>query len=270
MNGHLHSAKCRIFLEPAVVAAVPGAVDRLTLNAGETALPSWLVLLFVPCPGRKVNDAMPRSKTISDDEAVRAVGRVLLRVGPAHFTLADVATESGLSPATLVQRFGSKRGLVIAFAKVAAAEASVPFERARAATSSPLGALRAALIGASRPFRSRQEVANSLALLLDDITDDEMRAVAALHAVATEDAIRGLLDEAVRAAELEATDTAQLALCVQAAWNGAIIQWALRGKGGFEALLGRVLAPLLPGVAQQARGMQPPSSRRRKAERHAQ
>ncbi len=35
--------------------------------------------------------------------------------GPSRFTLADVADAVGLSPATLVQRFGSKRGLLLAF-----------------------------------------------------------------------------------------------------------------------------------------------------------
>ena len=36
------------------------------------------------------------------------------RLGPARLTLAEVAKEAGLSPATLVQRFGSKRGLMLA------------------------------------------------------------------------------------------------------------------------------------------------------------
>lgn len=207
---------------------------------------------------------MPRPKTLSDGDVVRAVARVLLRVGPARFTLADVASEAGLSPATLVQRFGSKRGVMLAFARASAAEAAAPFERARGAISSPLGALRRALADTAAELRSRQEVANSLAVLLDDITDDEMRAAAALHAEATEAAIRALLDEAVAAGELHAGDTAELALSVQAAWNGAILQWAIRGTGTFESLLTRVLAPLLPGGAT-AGAVRPPSSRRKKA-----
>jgi AcrR family transcriptional regulator len=189
---------------------------------------------------------MPRTKTLSDDDVLRSTTRVLLRLGPAHFTLADVAAESGLSPATLLQRFGSKRGLLLAFAERAAADAAVPFERASAAHASPLTALRAALREASEDVRSRQEVANSLAVLLDDLTDDAMRAAAATHARTTQAAIRDLLTRAIEAGELADTDASELALTVQAAWNGAIIQWALRGAGTFAPFLDRVLAPILP------------------------
>jgi AcrR family transcriptional regulator len=197
---------------------------------------------------------MPRSKTQSDSEVVRATARVLLRFGPARFTLADVAAETGLSPSTLVQRFGSKRGLMRAFADAAAAEAEKPFERAREQVSSPLGALRAALVAASSELGSRQEVANSLGVLIDDLSDDEMRAAAVRHARRTAQAIRALLDEAVAEGELAYADTEGLALSVQAAWNGAVIQWALRGSGNFEAFLSRVLAPLLPAPARHNDG----------------
>lgn len=202
---------------------------------------------------------MPRPKTLSDRDVVRATARVLLRQGPARFTLSDVAEEAGLAPATLLQRFGSKRGLMLAFAEAAADEAGLPFETARQKSSSPLGALRGALASASKDLGSRQEIANGLAVLLDDLTDDGMRAAARRHAVATEAAIRGLLDDAVRKGEIGQTDTGSLALSIQAAWNGAIIQWALRGSGGFEAFLHRVLAPLLPRAPSRRASRRVPS-----------
>ncbi len=189
---------------------------------------------------------MPRPKTLSDEAVLEATARVLLRLGPARFTLADVAQQAGLSPATLVQRFGGKRGLMLAFARSAASRAGVPFEAARRKAKSPLAALRLALVHASKDLSSRREIANSLAVLLDDLTDDDMRAAAVQHAQATQHAIRGLLDAAVAAGELRKADTKALALSVQAAWNGAIIQWALRDAGSFDAFLKRVLAPLLP------------------------
>ncbi len=208
---------------------------------------------------------MPRPRTMPDAEVLRAVARVLLRVGPSRFTLADVSAESGLSPATLLQRFGSKRGLILAFAQGAAGDAAAPFQRARDAHESPLEALRAALAGATEELRSRQEIANSLAVLLDDLTDDEMRAAAARHAELTEAAIRALLDEAVAAGELPPTDTAALALSVQAAHNGAVIQWALRGSGSFDGWLGRVLAPLLPARSPSPSATRPSPGRRQRS-----
>jgi AcrR family transcriptional regulator len=195
---------------------------------------------------------MPRPKTVPDRAVVAATARVLLRLGPTRFTLADVASEVGLAPATLLQRFGSKQGLLLAFAQLSAAQAAEPFERSARAHPRALAALRAALREASGGLHTRQEVANSLQVLLADLTDEAMRAAAANHARTTQRAIRELLDRAVAEGELVTRDSAGLALAIQAAWNGAIIQWALRGSGSFASLLDRVLAPLLPPATRSS------------------
>src|SRR5215831_8245675 len=57
----------------------------------------------------------PRPRTVSDDQIFAATARAVTRLGPTRLTLADVADEVGLSAAALVQRFGSKRGLLLAF-----------------------------------------------------------------------------------------------------------------------------------------------------------
>src|SRR5580704_14598591 len=57
--------------------------------------------------------AMARKKTISDEDVLDAAAKVMFAAGPS-FTLADVARAAGIAPATLVQRFGDKHGLVVA------------------------------------------------------------------------------------------------------------------------------------------------------------
>ena len=59
---------------------------------------------------------MPRRKLISDEAVLDATERVLLERGPHAFTLVDVSKRAGIAPATLIQRFGTKRGLMRAFA----------------------------------------------------------------------------------------------------------------------------------------------------------
>jgi AcrR family transcriptional regulator len=188
---------------------------------------------------------MPRRKSLPDTAVLAAAGRVFGRVGPSRFTLADVAAEAGLAPATLVQRFGSKRALMLAFAEYAANLARHPFEQAKLQIAEPLGALRAALVIASRPTKSRRELTHSLAFLLEDLADEELRAHAARHARWTEASIRELLDSAVAQGQLEPSDTARLARALQAAWNGALIQWAIRGRGSLAAWLAVVVDTLL-------------------------
>jgi AcrR family transcriptional regulator len=185
-----------------------------------------------------------------------AAGRVFGRVGPARFTLADVAAEAGLAPATLVQRFGSKRALMLAFAEHAASLARQPFEQARTQVAEPLGALRTALLIASRSTKGRRELTHSLAFLLEDLADEELRAHAARHARWTEASIRELLDCAVERGELASHDTARVARALQAAWNGALIQWAIRGRGSLaswiSAVVDTVLEPLTVGARRSA------------------
>ncbi|MGH6955431.1 MAG: TetR family transcriptional regulator, partial [Caulobacteraceae bacterium] len=66
---------------------------------------------------------MARRKTISDEAVLETAARTMFAIGPS-FTLADVARATGIAPATLVQRFGDKHGLVVA----AIARDNVAFE----------------------------------------------------------------------------------------------------------------------------------------------
>ena len=160
--------------------------------------------------------------------------------------------EAGLSPATLVQRFGSKRALMLAFAEHAASEARRPFEQAQVEGGSALEALRAALVLAMRPTKDRQELAHSLAFLVEDLADPALGAYAAQHARWTEASIRVLLEHATARGELVGADPARLAHALQAAWNGAMIQWALRGRGTLGGWIGAVVDTLLaPYVARE-------------------
>ena len=200
---------------------------------------------------------MPRKKLLPDAAVLAAAGRVFGRIGPARFTLADVAKEAGLAPATLVQRFGSKRALMLAFAEHAASLARRPFEQARTQLAEPLGALRTALLIASRASKGRRELTHSLAFLLEDLADAELRAHAARHARWTEASIRELLDCAVERGELAAHDTARLARALQAAWNGALIQWAIRGRGSLATWIAAVVDTLLEPLVLGAPGAAP-------------
>ena len=105
--------------------------------------------------------------------------------------------------------------------------------------------LRTALALASRATQDRQELRHSLAFLLEDLADAELRAHAARHARWTEASIRELLDDAVADGQLKAPDTARLARALQAGWNGALIQWAIRGRGALSTWLGGVIDTLL-------------------------
>src|SRR5215218_7030471 len=113
----------------------------------------------------------PRPRTVPDEDILAATGRIIGRLGPSRFTLADVAREVGLSPATLVQRFGSKRGLMLALAGSAVEFVDACFATLRAAhPDSPLEALLAGATDMARHVASPEEMANHLAFLQLDLS----------------------------------------------------------------------------------------------------
>ncbi|GIH93052.1 TetR family transcriptional regulator [Planobispora siamensis] len=191
---------------------------------------------------------MGRPRTTSDEAILAAAGRAIGRHGLAGVTLAVVAEQVGLSAAALVQRFGSKRGLLLAVAEQAARVAGAPFGVARREHDSPLAALYAALAGLAADVRTPEEMANNLAFLQLDLTDPDFRAHALTHTRETRREIAGLLADAVAAGELAPGENVEeLARAVHVTYNGTLILWAMAADGPLgDALrsdLDRLLRP---------------------------
>ena len=173
--------------------------------------------------------ARPRRQ--GDADIVAGTARVLSRTGPARLTLAAVAAEVGLAPATLIQRFGSKRGLLLAFAEQATASVAREFEAAGMARQSPLDTLFDVLVGMTRDVSTPEALANNLAFLEMDLADPDFHRHAHRHARAMRVGIQALLDAAVEQGELIPCDTARLARAVQVTYNGALVTWAIEREG---------------------------------------
>jgi AcrR family transcriptional regulator len=187
----------------------------------------------------------PRSRTVPDEDILEATARVIGRVGPSRFTLADVAAEVGLAPATLVQRFGSKRRLLLALSESSAGAVEACFAGLRAAHTSPLDALLAAATDMTRYVESPEVLANHLAFLQLDLSDPEFHRLALESARRLRVGYQALLDEAVAAGELAACDTGRLARAVEAVAGGSLIAWAIHREGNAAAFVRADLATLL-------------------------
>ena len=188
---------------------------------------------------------MSRHRTQPDSDVLAGTIRVISRVGPARFTLADVAAEVGLAPATLLQRFGSKRGLLLAVAEQAATGVEECFSQARSRSRSPMAALNATLREITRYARTPEEMANGLAFLELDLTDPDFRRLARRSSKAILAGYRALLDDAIAARELVARDTGRLARAIQALANGSMLEWAIHREGALADWLRRDVATLL-------------------------
>lgn len=183
---------------------------------------------------------------MSDAQILAGAARVIARVGPARMTLAEVGREAGLSAATLVQRFGSKRGLLLAVARHGADALPRQVAAARAA-STPAQALIEVFAGIAGTVRSSEEFANHLAFLLLDLADPQFQRISREYATAVERAIADVLAAGQAAGELTSGDLGQLPRAIHAAYNGALVTWGLAGDGSpaghVRTLLTLLLAP---------------------------
>jgi AcrR family transcriptional regulator len=188
---------------------------------------------------------MSRPRQVEDGAILAAAARRVAREGPLRMRLADVAADVGVTASALVQRFGSKRDLLLALAASEASSAPLAFRRARAAHASPLAALEAALAGAGEGLRAPEDLVGSLAFLQLDLTDEAFRRHALAYFRRWRAEVRKLLAEAVAAGDLAPCDPADLARAVEVTYNGSLLAWALRREGSAATALRHDLHALL-------------------------
>jgi len=149
-----------------------------------------------------------------------------------------------------VQRFGSKRGLMVRLAELSAG-ASVGFiEGLRERYESPLAVLRAYADCMADLAASPEAFARNLAYLVDDLRDPDLRRHLETQARRTRMAITKLLTEAVADGELaKGANPKQLARTIETIIGGSMLTWATYREGTavrwMRQDLDLVLAPFL-------------------------
>jgi len=174
----------------------------------------------------------PRPRKAEDVDVFAGLVRVMLRRGPTELTLREIAGEAGVTAGALVQRFGSKRALLLAHARHVAASGDVGVPVPRSGTSSPLAALRAVTAVHAQLAGSPRAALRNLAYLHNDLADPALRRhVLRMHR-AGRAYYEALVREAVAAGELRAdTDVRALARMIEVTLGGSFLAWAIYREG---------------------------------------
>jgi AcrR family transcriptional regulator len=199
----------------------------------------------------------PRPRTVDDAAIFAATARAVSRLGPMRLTLADVAGEVGLTAAALVHRFGSRRGLLLAFVQQAPAMVEDCFVAVRAAHASPLAALIAAATDMAAHVRSPEELVNSIAFLQIDLSDADFRKPALANSKQILAGYEALIRDAIDAGELLECDPSRLARAIQAVTGGSLINWAIHREGRVAPFVRRDLDTLLNPLIRRPRVARP-------------
>jgi AcrR family transcriptional regulator len=187
-----------------------------------------------------------RPQKVTDEDVFAAAQRAMTRRGPHELTLADIAREAGVTPGLLVQRFGSKRDLMVALSARFAGSAGAVFAELRASHSSPLAAVRAYAACMADLAPTPEALLRNLAYLQLDLTDPVLRRHLVDNARATRHEIEALLAAAAAAGELRRdADVRSLARTVEVVVSGSLMSWATYREGKAIDWMVRDLAAVL-------------------------
>ena len=195
----------------------------------------------------------PRPRQASDEQILMAAFRAIARLGPARMTLADVARDAGVSPAALVQRFGSKRALLLATAADAATGGDYIFPALRTRHASPVDALLGLSDCITLMGTTPEEVANNLTFLNIELKDREFHRHALAASRVMRNGIKALVCDALAAGEIKDCDAERLAAAVHATMNGSLLNWAVHRNGSLAAAVRRDLTMVLGPYRRERR-----------------
>lgn len=170
---------------------------------------------------------MPRPKTLPDEDVLRAAYRLMHERGPDAVTFATVGSACGLSPSTLVQRFGSKDRLIQSTLLYAWDGLDEQTARLAVATPrTPTGAI-GLLVALSGNYVGIEAYANGLLVLREDIRDPVLRA----RGIAWRAALSRALEECFRGLPQVPKG---IGLLMAAQWQGSLLWWSFDPRGKVE------------------------------------
>jgi AcrR family transcriptional regulator len=168
------------------------------------------------------------------------------RLSPHELTLAAIAGEAGMTAGALVQRFGSRRQLLLSMTARFAESAGTLIATLRREHGSPVAAIRAYADCMSQLAVSPAAFARNLAYLQIDLTDADFRRHLVVHARATRAGLQQLVEEAIAAGELaRTTEAAGLARTIEAIVSGSMMTWAFYRQGSAKRWIRRDLEAVL-------------------------
>lgn len=189
---------------------------------------------------------MVRPVETADEELLAAADRVLMTAGPAEFTLAKAAEHAGVSAATLVKRFGSKKALFLRLSQRWVASLDGQLTGAAARHTSSLARLRAVALHSYHDLDNPGTASKQLAALAVDLQDDEMRELLHVGWGHVRAHLQWHAANAVAEGELVGCPPpGRLARFVLGAMEGGCLAWSVHPEGSLIARLAEDLDAIL-------------------------
>jgi AcrR family transcriptional regulator len=188
----------------------------------------------------------PRRRKAEDADVFAALVRVMQRRGPAELALREIAAEAGVTAGALVQRFGSKRAMLLAHARHAAATGDTGVTVSVPRTASPVETLRSITKMYAQLAGSPRAALRNLAYLHNDLADPVLRRHLLRLSRAARVWYEERLTDALAAGELRAdTRVPALARLIEVTLRGSLLNWTLYRDGSAAGWLRKDLDAVL-------------------------
>lgn len=181
---------------------------------------------------------MARRRSIADADLLDAALALMAANGPDAVTFASVSAATGLAPATLVQRFGSKPALVKAALVRAWDLLDAQTEKMADETeATPAGAL-ALLVALSGDYPEGDAYADQLMILREDLRDPDLRN----RGRQWRERLCAILAPRLAGRQRPGEDAARE---LTALWQGAVLWWGFERDGTAESYVAAILGKWL-------------------------
>lgn len=184
---------------------------------------------------------MARPKTIPDEQVLDALFETLMETGPDGLTFTRAAKACGLSPATLVQRYGAQEALVQAILLRAWDRLDAETEAADTEEAlTPKGAINL-LLRLMPPETAERDASSGLLLLREDVRNPVLRSRGAAWGHRLAEALGRRLSK-------DRAQGKRLGWQMASLWQGAHTWWAFTREGPPDQAIRRALEEWIVGL----------------------
>ncbi|GAE29328.1 TetR/AcrR family transcriptional regulator [Alkalihalobacillus hemicellulosilyticus] len=180
---------------------------------------------------------MARPREFSNETIFYAVYLALCQKGISKLTINDISNEANISPAGLLKRFGSKKGILLAYSDFVVQLTKKSFDEALKKEESSINALKKIYKNAMKLADDPVSLANHASFYLESTSDPDLLQISKKRLDILDKGTQTLLKQAIAQGEIKKCDVNVISTVLQSSVGGAMLLWIRNPERTIEALI---------------------------------
>ncbi|MCK0473256.1 TetR/AcrR family transcriptional regulator [Halalkalibacter sp. APA_J-10(15)] len=179
---------------------------------------------------------MARPREFANETIFYAVYQALCKKGMSKLTINDISNEGTISPAGLLKRFGSKKGILLAYSEFVVELTKKSFDESHKEDSS-IHALKKIYKKAMKLADDPISLANHTSFYLESTSDPDLLKISKKRLDILDKGTQSLLNQAICQGEMKECDVNLISTVLQSSVGGAMLIWIRNPERTIEALI---------------------------------